>query len=111
MLQILQSEQLWEREKDSDGTHKSWYDKAVAYWDQQEASYDGVLGGFGHTSDVDVRDSRSLLLKAFKATFAKQNAKDLVAVGAHWAHVAIHDTCAIASMCVASAVRCVQRIH
>jgi hypothetical protein len=37
--------------------------QAVGYWDSQEASYDGVLGGFGHVSDVDVRDSRQLLEK------------------------------------------------
>lgn len=29
----------------------------------QEASNDGVLGGFGHLSDPDIRDSRALLLK------------------------------------------------
>lgn len=39
------------------------YHKAVAYWDSQEASYNGVLGGYGYTSDLDVRDSRQLLLK------------------------------------------------
>ncbi|EFJ52851.1 hypothetical protein VOLCADRAFT_55463 [Volvox carteri f. nagariensis] len=42
------------------------YQKAVSYWDQQEASYNGVLGGFGYTSDLDVRDSRALLLKAMR---------------------------------------------
>jgi protein N-terminal methyltransferase len=39
------------------------YTKAVSYWDQQEASYDGVLGGYGHVSDLDVRDSRQLIEK------------------------------------------------
>lgn len=33
----------------------------MQYWDQQEASYDGVLGGFGYVSDYDISDSRSLL--------------------------------------------------
>ncbi|KXZ52011.1 hypothetical protein GPECTOR_10g1033 [Gonium pectorale] len=42
---------------------KDGYRKAVSYWDQQEASYNGVLGGFGYTSDLDVRDSRALLLR------------------------------------------------
>lgn len=35
----------------------------LQYWDAQPASYDGVLGGFGHVSDVDVRDSRQLIEK------------------------------------------------
>lgn len=33
------------------------------YWDKQEASYNGVLGGYGFVSDVDLRDSQTLLLK------------------------------------------------
>jgi protein N-terminal methyltransferase len=39
------------------------YKKAVDYWDGQEASYNGVLGGFGFVSDIDVRDSRELIQK------------------------------------------------
>lgn len=56
-------DELWHSTKDADGTHETWYKKAVQYWDQQEPSYDGVLGGFGHVSDADVADSRQLLLK------------------------------------------------
>jgi hypothetical protein len=41
------------------------YKKAVDYWDKQEPTYDGVLGGFGHTSELDVRDSRELLEKVW----------------------------------------------
>lgn len=33
------------------------------YWDQQEASVNGVLGGYGHLSTADVRDSRAFLRK------------------------------------------------
>lgn len=58
---------LWQREADADGSHEQWYRKAVDYWDKQEASYDGVLGGFGFVSDDDIRDSRAVLLKAMKA--------------------------------------------
>lgn len=54
-------EQLWQKAKGQDGTHKDWYQGAVQYWDQQEASYDGVLGGFGYVSDYDISDSRALL--------------------------------------------------
>lgn len=54
-------QQLWQKAKGEDGTHKQWYEGAVAYWDAQEASYDGVLGGFGFVSDSDISDSRALL--------------------------------------------------
>lgn len=40
-----------------------WYTSAVDYWDRQEASVDGVLGGYGHLSTPDVRDSRAFLKK------------------------------------------------
>ena len=33
----------------------------MAYWDRQEASYDGVLGGHGHVSGADIRESRAFL--------------------------------------------------
>ena len=36
----------------------------MAYWDRQEASYDGVLGGHGHVSDADIRESRAFLRAA-----------------------------------------------
>jgi protein N-terminal methyltransferase len=62
-VQQVKVEELWEQEKDADGSHNSWYSKAVDYWDKQEASYDGVLGGYGKVSSIDVRDSRALLLK------------------------------------------------
>jgi len=35
----------------------------LQYWDRQEASVDGVLGGFGHVSDADIDGSRRFLLK------------------------------------------------
>jgi hypothetical protein len=46
------------------------YKKAVEYWDGQEASYNGVLGGFGFVSDIDVRDSRELIQKVRKRAVA-----------------------------------------
>ncbi|MEW5307003.1 MAG: hypothetical protein WDW38_011241 [Sanguina aurantia] len=47
------------------------YQKAVEYWDAQEPTYNGVLGGFGFVSDIDVRDSKQLLLKAMKGPLAQ----------------------------------------
>lgn len=56
-------DELWQQTQDTDGSHGTWYQKAVSYWDQQEASYNGVLGGFGHVSEADVRDSKQLIEK------------------------------------------------
>ncbi len=57
-------QQLWQQVENTEGMDAGWYNKAVEYWDKQEASYDGVLGGFGHVSEVDVRDSEQFLKKA-----------------------------------------------
>lgn len=46
----------WEQQEE-------WYSKAVQYWDKQEASVDGVLGGFGFVSAPDIADSLALLKK------------------------------------------------
>lgn len=69
---VLQTEyanpqELWERSKDEKGSHDSWYKGAVEYWDKQEASYNGVLGGFECVSDPDINDSRQLLTKVWLA--------------------------------------------
>ena len=40
---------------------RKWYDKGAEYWQTQPATYDGVLGGFGRLSPLDVRDSRTFL--------------------------------------------------
>ena len=63
---MLTNEELW---KEQDQT---WYTKAVSYWDNQEQSYNGVLGGYGFVSDIDVRDSRQLLEKTMKSHFQEQ---------------------------------------
>ena len=57
-------EALWsELANAPEGTQERWYNKAVAYWDSQEASVNGVLGGYGHVSDDDITESRKFLLK------------------------------------------------
>lgn len=63
-------DQLWQKTQDNDGSHNTWYQKAVSYWDHQDASYDGVLGGHAYVSDIDVRDSRQLLEKVGAGAFA-----------------------------------------
>ena len=44
----------------------------MQYWDRQEASVDGVLGGFGHVSDADIDGSRRFLLKVCSGEAARQ---------------------------------------
>ena len=39
----------------------AWYQKGADYWLTQAASVDGVLGGFGHVSPVDIIGSKSFL--------------------------------------------------
>lgn len=65
MLQVYdQPDTLWkELASVPDGTQQSWYNKAVSYWDTQEASVNGVLGGYGHVSDDDIIESRKFLFK------------------------------------------------
>ncbi|EFN51806.1 hypothetical protein CHLNCDRAFT_27478 [Chlorella variabilis] len=51
-----------------------WYTTAVDYWDKQEASVNGVLGGYGHLTTADVRDSRAFLQKAYGTPLAEAEA-------------------------------------
>lgn len=39
----------------------AWYQKGAGYWASQAASVDGVLGGFGHVSPVDIQGSKAFL--------------------------------------------------
>eukprot|EP00927_Polykrikos_kofoidii_P049651 TRINITY_DN43686_c0_g1_i1.p1 TRINITY_DN43686_c0_g1~~TRINITY_DN43686_c0_g1_i1.p1 ORF type:complete len:258 (+),score=43.00 TRINITY_DN43686_c0_g1_i1:63-776(+) len=53
--------EFWKKELSGPNGEKSWYAKGEAYWDNQEASVNGVLGGFGCTSEPDVRESKQFL--------------------------------------------------
>ncbi|DBA70624.1 hypothetical protein WJX79_002756 [Trebouxia sp. C0005] len=62
-------EALWsELAQAPEGAQEAWYNRAVAYWDSQEASVNGVLGGYGHVSDDDITESRKFLFKALGKT-------------------------------------------
>ena len=74
-------ENLWksiESSKDRD-----WYSASVEYWDKQEASFNGVLGGYGHVSEPDIAESRNFLLKAMAGPMREAAAKrrKLTAIG------------------------------
>lgn len=42
-------------------TESKFYKKAASYWANVPATIDGVLGGFGHISDIDLDGSRAFL--------------------------------------------------
>lgn len=42
-----------------------FYKKAANYWANKPATIDGVLGGFGNLSDIDIKGSREFLEKVF----------------------------------------------
>lgn len=75
-------QELWQRvEADKEA---AWYAPAVAHWDKQPATYDGVLAGLGHLNGADIVDSRAFLSKAFAAQLAAAAAGErrLVGLGA-----------------------------
>ena len=45
--------------KTEERPREAWYGKAAAYWDEIDATVDGVLGGFGDMTDVDLADSHA----------------------------------------------------
>uniref|UniRef100_A0A7R9YEQ0 Alpha N-terminal protein methyltransferase 1 n=1 Tax=Pinguiococcus pyrenoidosus TaxID=172671 RepID=A0A7R9YEQ0_9STRA len=60
-LHHLWASQLSDQEESG---QPKWYSKALAYWDNEEncpPTIDGVLGGFGHVSGVDLVASRQFL--------------------------------------------------
>jgi protein N-terminal methyltransferase len=87
-------EQLWQAisrpapaKKAKTKTHEDestpvWYEAAVQYWDNQAPTVDGVLGGYGFVSEIDVRDSKLFLNKAMGSALADAagNKETLVAL-------------------------------
>ncbi len=74
-------EELWKSiESDKE---RDWYSASVEYWDRQEASFNGVLGGYGHVSEPDVAESRKFLLKAMAGPIREVAARQrkLTAIG------------------------------
>ncbi|XP_043698558.1 alpha N-terminal protein methyltransferase 1 [Telopea speciosissima] len=57
------AEEMW-REEIGEGDQQKkteWYQKGVGYWEGVEASVDGVLGGYGHVNDSDIKGSEAFL--------------------------------------------------
>jgi len=61
---------MWKLELDQDpqgrvvnrvGTKDDWYKKAAEYWNNTEATYNGVLGGYPELNDPDIKASFKFL--------------------------------------------------
>ncbi|GJQ84092.1 hypothetical protein Trydic_g12069 [Trypoxylus dichotomus] len=46
---------------------EEFYKKAVLYWSEIPATIDGMLGGFGHISQIDIHGSRQFLRLLFQS--------------------------------------------
>jgi protein N-terminal methyltransferase len=62
-------------------TTTSWYDDAYQYWNNVKPDVDGMLGGLGHLTDVDLTASRDFLQDVLAAT-AVTDAEAATAAGA-----------------------------
>ncbi|KAI4368051.1 hypothetical protein MLD38_016659 [Melastoma candidum] len=66
------SSEMWREEvgEAGDGSKKEeWYRQGVGYWEAVEASVDGVLGGYGHVNDADIKGSEAFLKQLLAERF------------------------------------------
>eukprot|EP00405_Crypthecodinium_cohnii_P043196 CAMPEP_0206584734 /NCGR_PEP_ID=MMETSP0325_2-20121206/35935_1 /ASSEMBLY_ACC=CAM_ASM_000347 /TAXON_ID=2866 /ORGANISM="Crypthecodinium cohnii, Strain Seligo" /LENGTH=298 /DNA_ID=CAMNT_0054092021 /DNA_START=34 /DNA_END=926 /DNA_ORIENTATION=- len=54
-------EALWEAELKDETSRNKWYAQGEKYWKGQDASIDGVLGGFAQTHGPDIRESKRFI--------------------------------------------------
>jgi protein N-terminal methyltransferase len=57
--QFTTIEDLWQ------GDSSAWYGKAMEYWSSQDASINGVLGGFGNLHPLDLMGSEKFMTQVF----------------------------------------------
>ncbi|XP_030471306.1 alpha N-terminal protein methyltransferase 1 isoform X3 [Syzygium oleosum] len=58
------AEEMWREAIGKEGDvhkRKEWYRQGVGYWEGVEATTDGVLGGYAHVNDADVKGSEAFL--------------------------------------------------
>ncbi|XP_057503562.1 alpha N-terminal protein methyltransferase 1 isoform X3 [Actinidia eriantha] len=53
--------EMWREEVGDHHKKTQWYTQGVGYWESVEASEDGVLGGYGHVNDPDIKSSEAFL--------------------------------------------------
>jgi len=54
-------QEMWSHELKDEETRRSWYAKGEQYWVGQEASINGVLGGYPETHGPDIRESKRFI--------------------------------------------------
>ncbi|WOG81635.1 hypothetical protein DCAR_0100786 [Daucus carota subsp. sativus] len=55
------ADEMWKEEVGDTQKKTDWYRTGVGYWEGVEASVDGVLGGYGHVNEADIKDSEAFL--------------------------------------------------
>ncbi|KAL8101279.1 hypothetical protein AgCh_033236 [Apium graveolens] len=55
------ADEMWKEEVGDNQKKTDWYRTGVGYWEGVEASVDGVLGGYGHVNEADIKDSEAFL--------------------------------------------------
>eukprot|EP01031_Cornospumella_fuschlensis_P038612 gene38612-46940_t len=63
-LSMLWKKAMLQSKKKANNNAADWYEKANSYWDDEKncpCSDDGVLGGYGHITPVDIEGSRAFL--------------------------------------------------
>ncbi|XP_059440274.1 alpha N-terminal protein methyltransferase 1 [Corylus avellana] len=55
------AEEMWRDQVGDPSKKTEWYNQGVGYWEVCTASVDGVLGGYGHMNEADIRGSEAFL--------------------------------------------------
>ncbi|XP_065847317.1 alpha N-terminal protein methyltransferase 1 isoform X2 [Euphorbia lathyris] len=63
------ADEMWRQHTGDDNKKTQWYRDGVSYWEGVEASVDGVLGGYGHVNDADVKGSEAFIQTLFSELF------------------------------------------
>ncbi|CAL1402710.1 unnamed protein product [Linum trigynum] len=67
--QFNSADEMWTEYTGDDSKKDQWYRDGVSYWEGVEASVNGVLGGYGHVNDADVKDSGVFIRSLFSELF------------------------------------------
>ncbi|KAF6159281.1 hypothetical protein GIB67_032052 [Kingdonia uniflora] len=59
------AEEMWREEIGDQDKKTQWYQRGVGYWEGVEATVDGVLGGYGHVNEPDIKCSEAFLKTLF----------------------------------------------
>ncbi|GMN68015.1 hypothetical protein TIFTF001_037073 [Ficus carica] len=59
--QFKSAAEMWSDQVGDLSKKTGWYRQGVGYWEGVEASVDGVLGGYGHVNEPDIKDSEAFL--------------------------------------------------